>query len=593
MGRMTWKPRYATMVDVYQQSVTQFASRPLFGTKRGSSWNWTTYREFSVGVDRVRAALQAAGVVAQDRVAMISNNRPEWAMVAFASFGLKAVFVPMYEAQHESEWAYILRDCTAKVVVVPNASVAERIARASQEFVAPIEIVQLCDEPASAHPAHPARVCSWETWLAAGAEHPAAMEQPAPDDLAGLIYTSGTTGNPKGVMLSHLNFASNVSAFQEIFPIDASDRTLSFLPWAHAFGQTAELYLMFSVGASMAIAESVDRIVANLAEVRPTILIAVPRIFNRIYDGVHKRMNDEGGLKKKLFDAAIANEAARSERRSWSSDLKHKVFDKLVFEKVRGRFGGRLRFAVTGGAAIARDVANFIDYLGIAVYEGYGLTEAAPVVATNVPGARTVGSVGRPIPGVRVEIQDGEVVVFGPNVMKGYYKLPDENAAVFTPHGGLRTGDMGRVDERGYLYITGRIKEQYKLENGKYVVPSVLEEQLKLSPFILNACLYGDNRPYNVAVIVADIEAVRSWAAAHGVSASSDIELLQAPSVREMIDEQVKSYSSQFKLFEKVRKFVLTADDFTVQNGMLTPSLKVRRKAVVSHYESQIHQLYP
>ena len=373
----------------------------------------------------------------------------------------------------------------------------------------------------------------------------------AKDDVAALIYTSGTTGNPKGVILSHANIASNVNAIHECFPMENGDRSLSFLPWAHVFGQTCELHGLFSMGASMAIAESVEKIIDNLAEVRPTLLFSVPRIFNKIYAGVQKQI----ATKPRAIQIAVQQAlrlAAKERNGKKLMVAEHAAFnaltDKLVFSKVRARFGGELKYAFSGGAAISRDVAEFIDSLGVTVYEGYGLTETSPIATANWPGHRKIGSVGRALPGVRVEIvigqpqmtakerrrkasvrDEGEIIVYGPNVMKGYFKRPEENAQVFTKDGGFRTGDQGYVDPAGYLYITGRIKEQYKLENGKYVVPSPLEEKLKLSPYILNAFVYGDNKPFNVALLVANVEAVREWATAQGIGDGDIAALLKRP----------------------------------------------------------------
>ncbi len=371
---------------------------------------------------------------------------------------------------------------------------------------------------------------SYEELCDRGRGKPSPILEPDSEDVAGYIYTSGTTGLPKGVLLRHRNFAYNVSAIHAIFPLSPDDRSLSFLPWAHSFGQVIELHTLFSMGSSMAIAESVPQIIPNLAEVHPTMLIAVPRIFNRIYDGLHKKMATESALRRRLFAAAVSTAAerkalaARGESSGWL-DLKFRILDKLVGAKVRARFGGRLKYAISGGAAISKAVADFIDDLGIQVYEGYGLTETSPMATANAPGQRKIGSVGRAIPGTRIEIDiaatddptQGEIIVHGHNVMMGYNALPEEDAKVFTADGGLRTGDMGRLDEEGFLYITGRIKEQYKLENGKYVVPSPLEELLKLAPRVTNVMIYGANRPYNVALVVPDREALEAWAAAEGL----------------------------------------------------------------------------
>jgi long-chain acyl-CoA synthetase len=306
----------------------------------------------------------------------------------------------------------------------------------------------------------------------------------------------------------------------------------------------------------------------------------VPKIFNRIYNGVQKQVADKPAFARKLFAAGMA--AAKKKRgtepleagevmRLWAAD-------RLIFSKIRKKFGGRLRFAVSGGAALAREVAEFIDALGIEVYEGYGLTETSPIVSANFPGSRKIGSVGKPIAGVRVAIaENGEIVVAGPNVMAGYHNRPEATAEVIDPDGTFRTGDMGMLDGDGFLFITGRIKEQYKLENGKYVVPSPLEEQLKLSPFILNAMIHGDNRPYNVALIVPDPQAA---------DGKDEREL------RELIAAEIKRCSAGFKGYEKVQEFAVIAEDFTQENGMLTPTLKLKRRNVLARWGEVIESLY-
>jgi len=407
------------------------------------------------------------------------------------------------------------------------------------------------------------------------------------------------------VLLTHGNFSGNVSAIHQVFPMSPDDRSLSFLPWAHSFGQTVELHVLFSMGSSMGIAESVAKIVPNLAEVGPTLLFSVPRIFNKIYDGLNKKMAEDGGIKKMLFDAGLANEqvrrelAAKGQKSGWA-DFKHRFFDKIVFSKIRERLGGNLRYAFSGGAAISVEVAEFVDNIGIMVYEGYGLTETSPIVTCNRPDGRKIGSIGRAIPGVRVTIDkeatgdavNGEIVVYGHCVMKGYHALPQENVKVFTADGGFRTGDMGRMDDEGFVYITGRIKEQYKLENGKYVVPTPLEEQLKLSPFVTNVMIFGDNKPFNVAIVVPDMDVLGKWAGEHGLNGSDTQALLADPKVKSAMAAELDRYSGKFKQYEKVKDFRLVPDDFTTDNDMLTPSLKVKRRVVIKTYGGLLDEMY-
>ncbi len=617
---MPFEPRFETLVQIYAHSMASYGSRDLFGTKTNGRWVWTTYSEFGAQVDRLRGALAALGVERNDCVAIIANNRVEWAVVAYACCGLGAPFVPMYEAQDPRDWDYIVRDCEAKVLFVADEKVLAK-AKVLLDTAASLESVVVLGSPSSppvgalppatnGSPEKHPRVVTYASLLGSGKA--TAVVAVVPSDTAALLYTSGTTGNPKGVVLTHLNLASNVSGTLELFPsLTSDDRSLSFLPWAHAFGQTGELHTLLARGASIALCEGVDKILDNLREVQPTVLFSVPRIFNKLYTAVQQQLAARPKPVRRLVRHALAlSEKGRNGSLSLHERLVLKLVDALVFKKVRARLGGRLRYSVAGGAALSRDVAQFLDSLGIVVFEGYGLTETSPVASVNAPGAHKAGSVGRAIPGVRIAIDpaaaeqkaaegtkpdrlEGEVLVYGLNVMKGYFKHPEETAAALREDGGLRTGDMGYLDAEGFLFITGRIKEQYKLENGKYVVPTPLEEQLKLSPYVLNAMVYGENRPFNVALVVANVPAVRKWAAESHVALPEDGNaLLSAERVRSLFESEIEKYQSGFKSFEWIREFALTGSDFTTDNGMLTPSLKLKRRAVVETYRATIDALY-
>jgi long-chain acyl-CoA synthetase len=580
--------KFHTLVDIYHDAVKTFPDCPAFGTKKNGVWRWTSYREWGKATDGFRAGLASLGLGRGDRVAIIANNRVEWAVAAYACFGLGIAFVPMYEAQLAKDWEFILADCDAKAVIVATDAICEK-SRPFFDSVPSLRHIISLDPQTKTD----ARVKAYAELAATTPDVPTI--KPDPKDIAGFIYTSGTTGNPKGVILSHENFASNVSAIHEIFPMTSLDRSLSFLPWAHSFGQTVELHALLSMGASLAICESVDKILDNLAETKPTLLFSVPRIFNKLYGAVQKQISARPGFIQQMVKSALVTRSKQraGEAISLPEGLVLALVDKVVFSKVRARFGGNLKYAFSGGAAISKEVAEFIDSLGITVYEGYGLTETSPITSANWPNNRKIGSVGKAIPGVTVKIGDeGEILVYGPNVMLGYHNRKEENEAVFTADGGFRTGDMGKVDADGFLFITGRIKEQYKLENGKYVVPTPLEEQIKLSPYVLNVMVYGDNRPYNVALVVANVDAVRSWGEANGVSEKDPEKLLANPSVRALFKKQVDQYGEKFKGFEEVRDFALVAEDFTTDNGMLTPSLKVKRRKVLEKYQGVLDALY-
>jgi len=580
--------KYATLVDIYTDALKTFPDQPLFGTKKGGHWTWMTYLEFGKKTDAFRAGLAALGVKKGDRVAIIANNRPEWAIAAYACYGLGAAFVPMYEAQLAKDWEFIVKDSDAKILIAATDAIAEKT-KAFLETIPSLAYIVSMDPATKTTD----KVKSFSELATTTTTVPTIAAEKS--DVAGLIYTSGTTGNPKGVILSHWNIASNVSAMNEIFPMSSLDRSLSFLPWAHSFGQTVELHGLISMGASLAICESVDKILDNLQETQPTLLFSVPRIFNKLYAAVQKQISSKPNLVQAAVKSALKTRAKQrnGEDVSLGEGLVLALTDRVVFSKVRARFGGQLKYAFSGGAAISTEVAEFIDSLGITVYEGYGLTETSPIATANWPGNRRIGSVGKPIPGVKVQIsEDGEIVVHGDNVMQGYHNRKEENDAVFTTDGGFRTGDMGRIDADGFVFITGRLKEQYKLENGKYVVPTPLEEQYKLSAYVLNVMVYGDNKPFNVALVVANMEAVKKWASENGVSESDPDKLLAHAKVRALFKQELDHYGEKFKGFEGVKDFALIADDFTTENGLLTPSLKVKRRKVFEKYEALIQALY-
>lgn len=583
---------HANLVELGEASSRAFAERPLFGTKTSDGWKWTSYREFQELVDAFRGGLESLGVGAGDRVAIVSKNRVEWAVAAYATLGLRASFVPMYEAQLPEEWRFILNDCGASVAIGPSGRIVDALDALRRDLPMLRHVVALDgrgDDPRS-----------YAALVARGRDRGVPSRQPDGDSVACFVYTSGTTGKPKGVLLTHANLTSNIAASASVFPLVPDDRTLSFLPWAHAYGQVVEVHFLLSRGASTALNSDVSKLMDELLEVRPTMLVAVPRIFNRIYAGVTRQMNDKPRIVRALFEAGIASATRKNkgEKLGPLEALRLALADRLVFSKIRAKLGGRLKYALTASAAIERHVAEMVDAMGIDVYEGYGLTETSPVVSGNYPGMRRLGSVGKPLPGVRVTLDtsrghvpgEGEIVVHGPNVMKGYHNRPEENASVLMASGGLRTGDLGTFDADGFLYITGRIKEQYKLENGKYVMPSPLEEQLKLSPFIANVMLHGENKPFNVAIVVPDVAAIRDWAERSGTTLGED--LATDPAVRSLIRTELDRCAAGFKGYEKPRAFVLALEDFTGENGMLTPTLKVKRQKVLERHVRAIDALY-
>jgi long-chain acyl-CoA synthetase len=579
---MEYKPRFDNLVTMAQTSIEKFASRPLWGVRKEHGWEWMTYADFGKLVDGARGGLAALGVGKGDRVAVISNNRLEWAVGAFATYGLGASYVPMYESQLDKDWKHILADSGAKVALVANTATKKRIENLQKEIPSLTQLVCFEDDG----------------WKKVVGSKPIPAVIPDPKDIATFIYTSGTTGNPKGVRLSHKNLACNMSAALDVFPLEGTDRSLAFLPWAHVFGGCVEINTLMCIGGSSAIVESTDKLLDYLAEVRPTIMFAVPRIWNRIHGGVLKQMSERPAAIRRLFETAMT---ARSKQKknaplSIAERIALPIAQRLIFSKIVQKFGGRLRFAISGAAALSAEVAEFIDNLGVLVIEGYGMTESSGAATANTPSARRIGSVGKSLPGVEIKLDKtapgaegevGEIIMHGHLVMDGYHNLPEETQKTLTPDGGLRSGDLGRFDADGFLFITGRVKELYKLETGKYVAPAPLEEQVALSPFISQAFIYGSDKPYNVALIVPDMGALKGWASEHGVS-----DVLKDERVKKLITDEVAKQSTEWKGYEKIREFILLGEEFSTGNDMLTPTLKVKRRNVLKRYGSELDALY-
>lgn len=589
---------YRDLAELYETSVRRFANRPLFGVRETRGWHWLSYRDFATRVDTLRGALKQKGLARGDRVALIAPNGIDWATVAFATFTAGGVLVPIYPYQRYDDWLDILRDAAPRFVFTHNIEAASAVHGWRPELAPDPMLVCLSHRRITGAISldELTERALWET---------RPVERPTPDQLCSFIYTSGTTGRPKGVELTHGNIAENLNALRQIFPVTSDDRSLAYLPWAHAFGQVVELYGLFSVGASLALAPNEDDIMKSLLEVRPTLLFSVPKLFNRIYEALQERVQERGALARRLFDDGIDNARIRRRVRSAGKargtvELKAKLYEKLVFRPIRDQFGGNVRYAVSGGAPLAPEVAEFVDSLGITLYEGYGLTECAPIVSANWPGARKFGSVGKPLPSVRVKIdhdvgpntRDGEIVVYGPSVMRGYHNAADDTERAITRDGGLRTGDLGYLDKEGFLYVTGRLKEQYKLDNGRYVAPSPLENDLRASRFIRSVMVYGDGRPFNIALVVPDLEPLRHWAAENQVRAADIPSLLRHPEVEKLYASELERYSESFREYERVRAFVLLERDFTIEDGTLTHTLKIRRREVTMRYEALIDELY-
>ncbi len=586
------------LVDLFEDTVVKWGNRNAIGTKNTATktLEWATYRDLALRVDNLRSALAALKLKKGDFTGVIINNSVEWFVIEQAVQGLGAVYVPMYEKELLKTWHYIVKDSAMKFLFVKDRELYDKVKHFKKEIKTLKEIFIIRGDGKN----------SLKALEEAGTKKKVKSYKPHWSEPAELIYTSGTTGDPKGVLLSHGNLSHCSQAGYHIYPeLCEESVALSILPWAHSYALSAELHNFMQFGGAIGLMESVDTLLEDFQIVRPTHLMCVPRVFNKVYDGIQTKMNEEGGLKKKLFDAACA-EAKKC--RGKSPSLKLKVLDKLVFSKIRERFGGRMKGALTASAVMNPEIAHFFHDIGIPTFDCYGLTETAPAVTMNSPlKGNLLGSVGKCVEDMHVVIDrsrcedssdDGEVLIYGAHVMMGYHKKPKETAAImlkdrWNGFPGIRTGDQGRMDAEGNLFITGRFKDEYKLTNGKYVHPESIETDIKLLHGILNAFVHGDGKPYNVAVVVPDTAALMKDPDIGKWAKGTPEEIVGNRQVQEMLAAKIREHlKKHYGGYEIPQKFVFTAEDFTLDNGLLTQTMKLKRREALKRYGAEIEKLY-
>jgi long-chain acyl-CoA synthetase len=590
-----------TLNDIY--TVTCALDRPAATKyKRDGKWVDTTVADFGDTVRFFATGLYLLGLKAGDRVAILSENRPEWAMADFAILASAAVSVPVYPTLLGWQIEYILNDSGAVAVVCSNEEQMKKVA-GIRDHCPHIHNVIVCDPP----PALPAGLLSFEQVVESGrrADDAAArarfdqtLAKPAKDDVATLVYTSGTTGNPKGAMLTHGNIASNVLATLQILPIQRGQVALSILPLSHILERAAD-YGYFYRGLTIAYAESVTKVGDNLREVRPEVFAAVPRLFEKMRSTIMDSVAVQPASKQKIFKWALGIAEQRLPYRISGKAMpiglrfKSAVADKLVFSKILGRLGGRVKMVLSGGAPLSSELAAFFIGAGLDIYEGYGLTETSPVIALNTPQFRRLGTVGRAVPGVEVKIaQDGEILSRGPHIMKGYWNNDDATRQAIDPDGWFHTGDIGEVDSDGFLKITDRKKDIIINAYGKNIAPQPLEALLKSSPYIGTPVLIGDRRKYLAALLVPNFDKLERDASAMGVQFASRDELIGDDKVRAIYQGEIDRFNLNLDRQEKIRRFALLPRDFTIDADEITPSLKVKRKMIDQKYKAIIDQLY-
>jgi long-chain acyl-CoA synthetase len=591
-----------TIPAVFARQAACQAARPLFLVKRAGRYEPITWAAAAQDVAALAAYLLREGVAPGARVLILSENRPEWGLADLAIQSIGAWSVPIYPSLGPADIRIIAADCRPVLAVASTTQQAEKLVAVAREVPSLARVLQV--EPVAGSAG--ALVMGWGDALAQGraeaprqeAEWGQRQRRLRPEDPATIIYTSGTTGEPKGVLLSHRNFLSNVEACLAVTPISGSDTHLSFLPLSHVFERMAGWYLMLCVGATVAYAESMDTIPQDMAQVRPTVMLGVPRFFEKLYARVQEGLQQMPPGKRRLVTWAMAvgrrhGACLQAGRRPPPGlQLQRWAADRLVCRKLRGRFGGRLRFFVSGSAALARELGEFFFGVGVTILEGYGLTETSPVIAVNRLPVPRFGSVGPVIPGVEVRIaDDGEILTRGPHVMQGYYGRPEETARVIVD-GWFHTGDIGRVDPDGYVYITDRKRDLIKTAGGKFVAPQKLENLFVSDPLVSQAFVYGERRPYCVALIVPNAEGLRREAAAHGWAGTCLADWARDPRVQTFYWQRIQERQRELASFEQVKKIALLDQEFSQGSGELTPTMKVRRGVIADRYGGLLQGLY-
>lgn len=592
---------------VFLETVAQNRTKVALRFKEDGVYKDITYDEFKERSQFMALGLLKLGVEFQDRVAILSQNRPEWACADIAIQWLGGVNVPIYDTLTSPQISYILNNSGTKVIFVADASQLEKIIPIKADVPTLTNVVVFEAIPEGKKKDY---VLSLPGLIEVGrkAEQELTgklqknLDRLTPDTLCSFVYTSGTTGPPKGVMLTHGNFMSNVFDTLKVIPINGTDTVLSFLPLSHVLERMAGYYSMIVVGGTIGYAVSIDTVAENMGEVHPTFMVSVPRLYEKMYARILEKVEQDSGLKQKIFHWAtsIGSEVlnCKTEKRDipFLLNVQFAIAERLVFSKLKERTGGKLRFFVSGGAPLAKHLGVFFASADILILEGYGLTESSPVITCNRLEAFKFGTVGLPIPGVKVRIDDdGEILAAGPNIMTGYYGDEGATKETLTEIDGdvwLRTGDIGHLDEDGFLTITDRKKEIIVMSNGKNVAPQPIENLLKSSKYISQAILVGNNRKFMAALIAPDFEQIERFARDNSLAFDTREELIRKPEIVKIFDDELQRLMADLPRFEQIKKYHLLPRELTQADGELTPTLKLKRKIISEHFATEIERLY-
>ena len=577
-----------TVNDVFFTIVRRDSPRVML-TRTNDTWKEIGARQLRSWVYATARQLQSWGIRKGDRVVLLSENRPEWAVADFACLLLGVVDVPIYATQTADQCLYVLQNSEARVAFVSTRKQYEKIAAMRNQC--DVEYIVLMDDAPEIADAVPMQSFLRDAPQGEDPDLDAIGQRVEPDDLATLIYTSGTTGTPKGVMLTHGNLAANLNVSLDMYDLDKEDLCISFLPLSHVTARHLD-YALFNAGVPIAYCPVIEELPRAMKEMGPTLIVAVPRVYEKVYNQVQNKAH---GVKRALIRWALEVGAANRDtilRGEKPKSLSWKLANALVFSKIREGLGGRARLFISGGAPLGKEIATWYADIGIRIHEGYGLTETSPVIALNNPINHRLGTVGKPMSNIEVKIaDDGELLVRGPSVFKGYWKMPEETSGVFEDDW-FKTGDIAAIDEEGYLTITDRKKDLIKTSGGKFIAPQPIENSLKVNQFVGEAALLGDKRKFPAVLIIPSFDDLEEWARRHGVKFSSRKELVRSHQVLTLYHGIVDEMNQNLAQFEKLKKVLVVPDELSIADGTMTPSMKLRRRNLTERYKKEIDALY-